>query len=164
VVMAILIVATTVTISSVSSAYHARSLKAAETVDGMIAQSKINAMSGKKNCLIITYSTADKCYKCGLHKILKDEYGAYYDSDEAYEEQDVGNNNLHILAGGVDLIDGAQLRLEYNMDAGRIKSLKVGSETVLSKSSTDETAVITFNFYTTHSITVYKETGEHVFQ
>ncbi len=175
VVMAILVVAAAITASSATSAFHARSLQAAKTVDGMIAQSKINAMSGKKNCLIIKYSTADKCYKCGLHRIVKDEYGVYHDSDEAYEEQEVGNNRLSIICGpdvdGYDynLLSGGQLRMEYNMDTGKVKNMKVTKPdgtvvTLLGNGVSSDSSVITFSFYTTHTITIYKETGEHEFQ
>ncbi len=167
VVAAIVIVATAVAGGAATSAYHARSYKAAKTVDGMIAQSKVNALSGTKNCLIITFDSSSNCYKCGLHTIeYNSETGEYYDSAEAYEEQEIGNNHLHIICGEVDILSGGKIRLEFNMDTGRIKSLKTGAggnTTVLGPGVTDTVADIDFNFYTNRTIRIYKSTGEHEF-
>ena len=173
VVAAIIIVAASVGGNYFLTAYRARSYQATKTVDGFVAQSKINAMSGKKNCLIIRYDESEKCYKCGLHSIGYDSVaGAYVDSADAYEYQDVGNDHLHILCGPdadgnkYDLLAGGFMRLEYNMDTGKVKKLTVtkpnGSViTVLGSGVATTIADIDFEFYSNHNIKIYKSTGEH---
>ncbi|MBR0112183.1 MAG: type II secretion system protein [Clostridia bacterium] len=162
-VTAIILIAAGVAGGAVSSALHARSYKAAKTIDAMIAQSKVNALSGTKNCLIIKFDTANKCYNCELHEIkYNSESGTFYDVDEAYDVQDkIGNDKLHISCGETDILSGGQIRLEFSMDTGRVKSLKSGDTLVLGTGVSDTTADIVFNFYSPHTIKIYKSTGEH---
>lgn len=166
--MAILAIAIGVSFSSLTSMLHARSYKAAKTIDGMIAQSKINAMSGRKNGLFIKYDTAKKAYVCSLYYLDPSDHI----SGEAYEQQEVGNDALNIIVNGENLKETAYtLRLIYNMDTGAVKNLAYSAnfnggssngEMIGSRNPSAKTAVITLDSYTTHTITLYKSTGEHI--
>lgn len=171
--MAILAIAIGVSFSSLTSMLHARSYKAAKTIDGMIAQSKINAMSGRKNGLFIKYDTAKKAYVCSLYYLDPSDHI----SGEAYEQQEVGNDALDIKVYGENvheesIKDGTYtLRIIYNMDTGAVKNMAFSTnfnggssntDLIGSGNSTAKTAYIILDSYTTHTITLYKSTGEHI--
>ncbi len=157
VVTAMVVVIAGIAGAGISSAFGARSSRAAKTVDGMISQSKINALSGRRNCMVLSYSEDDKCFKCALYEI---ENGVI--ADKPYEEEDVGNAQLEIKAGEISL-KSSPLNLEFNMDTGAVKSLSAGSVTLLDSSTPQSTVNLNFNFYTGHVITIYRSTGEHTF-
>ena len=66
VAVAIIAIAGGVTLGSATTAFRARSNKAAKTIDGMIAQSKINAMSNRNNYFELYYDAEEDCYVCEL--------------------------------------------------------------------------------------------------
>lgn len=157
VIVAILAVAAGTTIASLRTMFQARSYKATKSIDGMISQSKINAMSGKKNTFILRYDEAKECYICELKDV----------NDVVYESEEIGNNQLDVIVDGVDVKNVAPgLVISFNMDTGAVKSFTKGSGH--SVDWVDGTAsgreVITLKSYTTHSITLYKSTGEHYFE
>lgn len=150
VVVAILIVAVGVTATSLRTMYNARSLKAAKTIDGMISQSKINAMSGKKNTFVLRYSEDDGCYFCEL----VDAAG------NAYESEQVGNNSLEVTIDSANNVKENNLEIRFNGDTGAIKTLKYGGA---DHSTGWSSKVINLESLTVHSITLYRTTGEHNF-
>lgn len=143
VVIAVIVVALSLSAGSLTTMYHARSLQVAKTIDGMVSQSKVNALSGRKNIMVISYNPDEDVYDVGLHAAIKNENGKYvklsgnyifeYDS---YEHQTVGNNTLDILfnytsgSGSASALlkdednnPKGYLILDFNADTGAVKNL-----------------------------------------
>ncbi|MCQ2481743.1 MAG: type II secretion system GspH family protein [Clostridia bacterium] len=166
VVVAILIVATGVTAGSFRTAYNARSLQAAKTIDGLISQSKVNAMSGRRNALCIKYDDAKKCYLCSLYYLD----AANHITGEPYEQREVGNSSLKIIVNNEELKENNfELRLIFNMDTGAVKTLAYSTNfeggssqtNMLGAHTTNKIATIQLQSYSNHTITLYKSTGQH---
>ena len=153
VIAAIMITFTGISVGSATFVYRARSLEAAKIVDSMISQSKINALSNRKNHLELSYDSSRKCYVC---KIFREPDGTEYSNAKASK---IGNERLDIIVGGVSLKDGGKLTMSFNMDTGAVKEFKVGDTDKLA-----DVMTINLNSYTNHSITLYKDTGEHTFE
>ena len=149
VIVAIIITATGFTVGGVTFAYRARSLQAAKIIDSMISQSKINAMSNRKNHLELFYDSDDKQYTCRLIRADGTEYAT----------QHIGNERLDIIAEGTSLKTGKLLTISFNMDTGAIKEFRLDDE-----SKKKSTMIINLNSYTDHVITLYEDTGEHNFE
>lgn len=189
VVIAILAIAGGLTYNSLSTIYSARSKKAAETVSAVISQSKVNAMSGKKNVMTITFKEdkdpnsgeTKEAYFCELHYINANNTV----SDEAYETQAVGNDSLRISVNSptdknttytlIEPEDGStavqvdKIEIEFNLDTGAVKRVSViqgETSTDLINSETTGVKEITFtlNSISNHTITLYKSTGNQTYQ
>lgn len=158
VVVAILAIATGITSASLSTAFHARSYKAAKTIDSIIAKSKIYAMSGKRNDFVMRYSEEDECFYCEL----VDSEGNVYDEDS---QKKIGNSELNVFVDGTD-IKTTGLRITFNMDTGAVKRFTLGATNSVDWVVDGETGceLITLDSFTSHSITLYKSTGEHYYE
>ena len=152
IIMAIILTATGLSAGGLTYMYRARSLKAAKIVDSMISQSKVNAMSSRRNQLELSYDADKQCYICEL--ISKHD-----DNDVVYEHNEFGNQHLEIIAGGVNLqTAGGTLVLSFNMDTGAVKEFSVGGDKLTT------VMTIQMNSYTDHTITLYRDTGDHSFE
>ncbi len=190
VVIAILAIAGGLTYNSLSTIYGARSKKAAETVSAVMSQSKVNAMSGRKNVMTITFKEGKEPnsgetkegYFCELYYINAN--GKV--SDEAYETQVVGNDTLRISVRDTSdstkfytLIEPEEgstdtkvdkIEIEFNLDTGavkRVSAIKEGNEPVnLVNLETTGVKEIYFSLesISNHSITLYKSTGNQTYQ
>ncbi len=153
VIAAIIITFTGLSVGSATFLYRARSLEAAKIVDSMISQSKVNALSNRKNRLELSYDNDRKCYEC---KIFREPDETEYSNAKASK---IGNERLDIIAGGVNLKDGGTLIISFNMDTGAVKQFKVDGTDKL-----ESVMTIELNSFTDHTITLYKDTGEHTFE
>lgn len=155
VVIAILVTATAIAGGGISSAYHSRTEKAVKDYDGMISQSKINAMTGRSNYLDLTYDSDSKQYICYLVK---------RSNGTVYETAELGNQKITVTVDGTQLNaeQGDILRMSFNMDTGAVKECKI----ITSSSEIDKLQPeikITVSSFGSRTITLYQSTGEHTF-
>ena len=161
VIAAIMITFTGISVGSATFVYRARSLEAAKIVDSMISQSKVNALSNRKNRLELSYDNDRKCYECKISRGHYNDEGKWVSEIEYSNAKasKIGNERLDVIVGGVSLKDGGKLTMSFNMDTGAVKEFKVGDTDKLA-----DVMTINLNSYTNHSITLYKDTGEHTFE
>lgn len=189
VVIAILAIAVGLSYNSFSTVFGARSKKAAETVTALMSQSKVNAMSGKKNVMRISFKKGKdpnsgetkEGYFCELYYInSKGEV-----ADEPYETQVVGNDSLRISVKDprdsnvvytlIEPEEGStatqvdKIEIEFSLDTGAVKKVGINKESVTTYLiDTDTTDVKEINFtlesITNHTVTLYKSTGNQTYQ
>ena len=128
VVMALVIVLTTIASMPLVNIYKARAKSAAETVNSMMSQSKINALSGTENEMWLYYDNDAKHYVCLLRYTNGDTMG------EIYKTETFGNANLTIKIGSHEWpARGAEkglVRLKFDCKTGKITSFWKGTYTI----------------------------------
>ncbi|MBQ6265917.1 MAG: prepilin-type N-terminal cleavage/methylation domain-containing protein [Clostridia bacterium] len=150
VVIAIMAVAVSLVSYSFVSVYRARSKRAAETLDAVISQCKIDSMSGLDCALEVALD--DGNYYVNLYRI--DESG----NMNLYKTEKLASDRLSITADS-DSIEDDPLIIRFNSSDGSISSAVIGTTDYLESAST---LMLTLSSTGTHTITLYKNTGEHV--
>ncbi|MBQ4245500.1 MAG: type II secretion system protein [Clostridia bacterium] len=154
VVITIMGIAVSLVVGSMVSVYRARSKKAAETLDAVISQCKIDSMSGL-DCYL-TVSLEDGDYYAKLHRT-----GA-----EVYKTEKLASDNMTMSAGTNSLAEeGSELYLKFDRATGAVTdALYKAGEGASGADLYDGTSVfeITMSSTGTHTITIYKNSGEHV--
>lgn len=152
VVVAIMAVAVSLVSYSFASVYRARSKRAAETLDAVISQCKIDAMSGLDCALEIALDDGD--YYVNLYRVQ--ESGDL--TATPYKTEKLASDRLSITVGD-DAVETDPLIVRFNSSDGSIDSAVIGTTDYLESAST---LLITMSSARTHTITLYKNTGEHV--
>ena len=152
---------------------HARANKAANSLDSLIAQSKVNALSGQENYLIVRYDDEADCYVPGLHSVTKDQVtGSETISDTPYDSVELGNDLLTIE---MEVYSGSSLTrkavtgkgesnksgiiMRFNEKTGKLDKCYLSYNGA--EESTASVVKIYVSFGSSHIIEIYKLTGEH---
>ena len=153
-VVAIITVAVSLAGGAMFSVYSARSKKAAETLDAMISQSKIDAMSGLDCVLAIELDDGD-CY-ARLYRADDDDDSDIEDM-VMYKSEKLASDRLNITVGSeTDPISDDPFVLMFDSSTGRISKAEYGGTDVF---GTGATTTITLSSTGSHVITLYKNTG-----
>lgn len=155
-VIAIMGVAVSLVGASFLSLYRARSQRAAETLDAVISQCKIDTMSGL-NCEV-RVELDDGDYYARLYRFDEADDGSI--SETVYKSEKLASDSLTVSAGGASVGTDSVLNIRFNRSTGAIASAGCGSVSNIFGSGV--TAVITMASTGTHTITLYRTTGEHV--
>ena len=164
VVVVIMGIAVSIVTGSFISMYNARSKKATETLDAVIAQAKVDAMSGRDCRAVLEYSDGSDGNDEGYYAILlmrTDQDGdGVLDTSTEYKRESLGNDRLSFTVNGNDEYNIAEdsLYISFNGTTGAVRSAKYGTTNVLGGS----VLTITVSSTATHVITLYKDTGEHL--
>ena len=150
VVIAIMSVAVSLVSYSFASVYRARSKRAAETLDAVISQCKIDSMSGLDCALEVALDDGD--YYVNLYRV--DESG----NMNLYKTEKLASDRLTFTVGS-DTVEEDPLIIRFNSSDGSIVSAEIGTTDYLESNST---LLLTLSSAGTHTITLYKDTGEHV--
>lgn len=163
VVIAIIALSVTLIGGSVITVYSARAKKAAGTVEALIAQAKINALSGMDVYLKFEYDTDKNEY---VGEIIRKEKQAD-DSivETVYEQQKFGNRLLNFSVDGHHIkpeedVAGKTVTLAFNMTTGAVSVLKSGDTSIISGSKHD----FVLSSGSTYTVTLYTSTGEHIME
>lgn len=124
VVVFIILALTTVSLASFSAYYRARSSKVSKTIDTLIAQSKIDSLSGRENFMVIRHKTD---YDSNEHGIAQDSeyYAELYkvDGDKAirYKKEGVGNSWVTLsFNNATEVSENSLIVLKFNMKTGAV--------------------------------------------
>ncbi len=154
---------------SFSSAWRARAGKAANSVDAILAQSKVNALSGQNNIVLISYKDKDvdagyrdAGYYAELYdQVDRDAAGDPVFSDTPYKSELIGNSRLAVSLGDVPLEEGSLIKIKFDGKKGSLEYAGLVSAEDEALSSPEDETKISFTFGGTYVITIYKLTGEH---
>lgn len=168
VVVAILALAVTFVGGSMVSVYNAGAKKAAEQINAMLAQSKIDAMSGMPCKFELGYSDTDECYYVALYSSDGTNFNEY--KREYLDKQETKamriNRSLTITVGKEDGTDTQtvtstnKITIFFNTSNGRVDSAAIGTNDLYA--STVKTVITVISGNSNRTITLYKGTGEHV--
>lgn len=160
-VVAIITVAVSLAGGAMFSVYHARSKRAAETLDAMVSQSKIDAMSGL-DC-VLAVELVDGDYYAKLYRAPEDSDDPDLDLDDMvmYKSEVLASDRLTITVGDAgNTVDGdAPFVLRFDSTSGRISKAEYNGADVF---GSGVTTTLTLSSIGTHTILFYKNTGEHV--
>ena len=161
-VVAIITVAVSIAGGAMFSVYRARSKRAAETLDAMVSQSKIDAMSGLDCVLAVELDDGD--YYARLYRAPEDaDDDADLDLDDmvVYKSEVLASDRLTITVGdsGNTVGDSAPFVLKFDSSAGRIVKAEYDGADVFGSGAT---TTLTLSSSGTHTILFYKNTGEHI--
>ena len=166
------ILAALIGISSISfsAAWRARASKAANSVDALLSQSKVYALSGDDNCLQVAYHGKDTArgytesgYYAEMFKVTQSDSGDYTLSlSSPIKSEVIGNDRLNIKFGDVDIEKDKAIRVVFNGKTGAVvlAGTAVTSTTDLPTSAADKSQIY-FHFGNTYCINLWKLTGEH---
>jgi Tfp pilus assembly protein FimT len=175
IVMGILAALVGISSISFSAAWRARASKAANSVDALLAQSKVYALSGDDNCLQVMYHSKDSAkgytesgYYAELLKVEKDPSDGIdkLSSSAPYKSELIGNDRLEIRFGTelirTDAVNGA-IRIVFNGKTGAVKgaALVTNAASTSLPASADDTIKMYFHFGNTYCVSLWKITGEH---
>lgn len=121
VVIALMVVATTIASMPLVNMYKARAKSAAEQVNTMLSQSKIDALSGVENEFWLYFDNTENCYKCHLAYTIEGSH-----KGKIYKTVEFGNKNLTIGYGKTVFgQDGKGIvRIRFNSQTGAIDVIK----------------------------------------
>ncbi|MBQ8943513.1 MAG: prepilin-type N-terminal cleavage/methylation domain-containing protein, partial [Clostridia bacterium] len=106
VVVVIMGIAVSIVTGSFISMYNARSKKATETLDAVIAQAKVDAMSGRDCRAVLEYSDGSDGNDEGYYALLlmrTDQDGdGVLDTSTEYKRESLGNDRLSFTVNGND--------------------------------------------------------------
>jgi prepilin-type N-terminal cleavage/methylation domain-containing protein len=169
VVVFIMVALTTVSIGSFTAYYRARSSKVSKTIDTMIAQSKIDALSGKENFLMLR--KADKDFFVELYSV-NGKHAA------CYKQEPAGNNWVTITyeADGsvTEISDTNFLIIKFNQRSGAVDYMSAVTSSVFNPDNTEGENYTEFEKVTipkmvkiqiestqNYTIELYSASGEH---
>lgn len=156
VTIAIMATLIAVLIGSISVIFRARAKTAADKIGSTISQCKINSLSGIDNEFTLSYDTAERQYVCKLAK--KGSSGSY---SEVYKEEYLGNSRVSIFVGEKSVLDGAELKIRFSNNDGKVEIIEVTAEGATESLGTNLSNEITVSSARTYKITLYNLTGEH---
>ena len=163
VVVVILGTAVSLVTGAFVSIYNARSKKATETLDAVISQAKVDAMSGRDCRAVLSYSDGSDDYDEGYYVTLvsrvDSDGNGTVDAISEYKRENLGNDRLSFIINGNNSYDvkNDSFAIAFNGTTGAVSYAKYGSTSV----KTGKTLTITVASTSTHVITVYNDTGEH---
>ena len=166
VVIAIMGTAVSLVTGAFISLYNARAKKATETLDAVIAQAKVDAMSGRDSRIVLEHSDGSDGHDEGYYAVLlsrTDSDGdGTLDSTLEYKRESLGNDRLTFIINGNSSYNVADddFTLAFNGTTGAVGFAKYGS-TALTGSGA-KTVTVSVESSSTHTITVYLDTGEHL--
>lgn len=150
---------------------HARASKAANSLDALIAQSKVYALSGQENIVVIRYNKD----KDADNELKARTYYAYMqdcNTGKILEAAELGNYLLTVEfepRGGTRTAlsedQSNKIQLKYNMNNGRLEYCWIkaidGVEASNDYALTAGQVNIHVSFGSDHIVQLYKLTGEH---
>ena len=144
---------------SFSSAWRARASKAANTADALLAQCKVNALSGDDNYFQIAFHEKDHSKGYSESGFYAELFNA--DSSEPYKSENIGNGRLQIRFGDTDIAEENKvIRIKFNQKTGSVEYAGAVDFSDIPTSADKETRIY-FHFGNTYCITLWKVTGEH---
>ena len=169
IVMAMLLALVTVVSGGARAAWGARASRAANSFDTLMAQSKVNALSGQKNFIQIVYREKDAAagYQTDGYYIELYRNG----ETEPYKSENVANNRIHISFGEEEIGEDKAIRIAFNSSTGAVEcaetvaanaELPASVDDLSDPSSVENETKIYFTFGNTSCVTLYKLTGEHM--
>lgn len=170
VVMAILAALLGIFSVSFSSAWRARASKAANSVDALLSQSKVYALSGDENCLQVVYHERDTAkgynesgYYVEMLRIETNSSGEeVISSSTPYRSDIIGNDHLEIKLGDTVIGHDNAIRIVFNGKTGAVTRAGIESTTTVNlPSSADDKIEMYFHYGNTYCISLWKLTGEH---
>ena len=162
IVLGMLTALVTVVAGGMSVAWGARASKAANSVDSLLSQCKVNALSGEDNYIQIIYAEKDSA-----ERYTADGYYAelYRDgSSEPYKSDNIANNRIHISFQDEEIGTENAIQIKFNQETGAVeyaRSVPGSGPTSTATDATPDEIHIGFQFGRPYTITLYKLTGEH---
>lgn len=153
--MAIMATLIAVVIGSISVIFRARAKTAAEKISSTISQCKINTLSGIDNEFSLSYDEDERQYVCRLSK-----KGAANTYSQVYKEEYLGNSRVSIAVGDKSVLDGAELKIRFSNNDGKVEKIIVTQEGETENLGTESSNEITVTSARTYIITLYNLTGE----
>ena len=171
IVMGILAALLGISSISFSSAWRARASRAANSVDALLSQSKVYALSGDDNCLQVSYHEKDSAngyresgYYAELLKIEENPSDGKerISSSVPIKSELIGNGRLQVRFGDEDIEQNESIRIKFNPKTGAVDfaGVKPTVDSSLPTSALDESKLY-FHFGNTYCINLWKLTGEH---
>lgn len=170
IVMGILAALLGISSISFSAAWRARASKAANSVDALLSQSKVYALSGDDNCLQVSYHEKDSAngyaesgYYAELLKIDVSETGEFsLSTSSPIKSELIGNGRLQVRFGDEDIEQNESIRIKFNPKTGAVDfaGVKPTVDSSLPASALDKSQLY-FHFGNTYCINLWKLTGEH---
>ncbi len=160
IVMGILAALIGISSISFSAAWRARASKAANSVDALLSQSKVNALSGDDNYMQVVFhgkDTAKGYTESGYYaELFKTGSSSPYKSDL------IGNSRLQIRFGDDDIAQDKAIRIKFNQKTGAVEyaGAVIASSSDVPTSAADKTQIY-FHFGNTYCVSLWKLTGEH---
>ncbi len=160
IVMGILAALLSISSISFSAAWRARASKAANSVDALLSQSKVNALSGDDNYMQIVFRGKDnaKGYsESGYYAELFKE-----GSSSPYKSELIGNSRLQIRFGDDDIAQNKAIRIKFHEKTGAVVYAgAVNASAPEAPTSASDITKIYFHFGNTYCVSLWKITGEH---
>lgn len=171
IVIAILAVLGAIAGGSFASAWNARARKAIYVADSMLAQSKVDALSGRENFYVLWYDATEETYFCELYK------GEFKSSDTSIpagaictKSETLGNKHLRMtcassLSPTVNNFENGKLVISFDSGTGKVavsKWLGISASSVDFPTATSGGRItISARSVSEYNITLYALTGEH---
>lgn len=163
VVVAMMVALTTLGGSGFVALSHARASKVANSLDVLMSQSKVNALSGRDNILTVFYNETedtDKGYKA------KTYYGILEDTDGIYEVAELGNRlvtiNFKNTKGTKNVTAKDNIKIVFDQKTGAVNECRMidaSNNSILV--DTDNKTEFYIQSGSTYMIELFKITGEH---
>ena len=162
IVMGILAALIGISSISFSAAWRARASKAANSVDAMLSQSKINALSGEDNYLKILYREKDTSRDVNESGYYAELYRV--GSSTPYKSENIGSGRLRILfgEGKTDIEQNKAVLIKFNSKNGAVEysGIEDISSSDTPASAPDKTQIY-FIFGNQYCVNLWRATGEH---
>ena len=131
IVMGILAALIGISSISFSAAWRARASKAANSVDALLSQSKINALSGEDNYLKILYREKDTSRDINESAYYAELYRV--GSSTPYKSENIGSGRLRILfgEGKTDIEQNKAVLIKFNSKNGAVEYSGISSSNAL---------------------------------
>ena len=163
IVMGILAALIGISSISFSAAWRARASKASNSVDALLSQSKINALSGEDNYIKILYREKDTSRDINESAYYAELYRV--GSSTPYKSENIGSGRLSILfgEGQTDIKQNKKaVLIKFNSKNGSVEY--AGIEDISSSdtpaSAPDKTQIY-FKFGNQYCVNLWRATGEH---
>lgn len=157
---------------SFASAWNARARKAIYVADSMLAQSKVDALSGRDNYFVLRYDYAEEVYYCELFKgTLKATDPSLPADAIRLKSETLGNKNLKMTCSSslspstIEQLRNGKLVISFDSGTGKVAAAKwIGnSEGSFSYPTAQNGGTITISArsMSEYKITLFALTGEH---
>ncbi len=126
IVVFMLVALLSIAVGSYTAYYRARGSKISKTIDTMIAQSKIDALSGRENIMVIRHKTDYDDSEDGMSasKYYAELYSVEGTKAVRYKKEGIGNNWVSInLGDNDDISESRMIVLKFNVKTGAITYL-----------------------------------------
>lgn len=157
---------------SVASAWNSRASKAINVTDSMLAQSKVDALSGRDNFFVLRYDDAEEIYYCELYKgVLKTTDTSLPAGAILFKSEPIGNKRLKMTCKSslspstTEQLRDGKLAISFDSSTGKVAVSKwfgISAASINYPTATSGgTVTITASSMSDFKVILHVLTGEH---